>query len=84
MTNLIPWIFRHQIVRDVLDGVNSYQGFAYGWLLVVILTPTLFNRIVGFIFIILLVFNRFYQIQLTFERNIKKYLNEQHKGGKYK
>ena len=74
-------IFRNQTVRTILNGVESYQGFAFGWLLVVLLTPTLFNRTVGFIFIIPMIINRFYQIQLSYENAIQKYINE-HKGGK--
>jgi len=49
-----------------LDIVNDYQGFAYGFLLPAMIIPTVLTRIIGFILIILMIMNRFYQIKLKY------------------
>lgn len=50
----------------ILDIVNSYQSFALGWLFATLIVPTLFTRIVGFIFVNLLILNRCYQLKLKY------------------
>jgi hypothetical protein len=49
-----------------LDIVNDHQGFAIGFLLATMIIPTIPTRIMGFILLILMIMNRFYQIKLKY------------------
>jgi len=49
-----------------LDSVENNQAIALGWLFSVMITNNIFTRIIGFVFVILLIINRFYQIKLKY------------------
>jgi hypothetical protein len=50
-----------------LDFVEDNQGFALGWLIPTLVWPTWPTQIIGLIFVILLIFNKFYQIKLKYQ-----------------
>lgn len=55
------------------DFVNEHQALGLGWITGVLLLPKVSfpSRIIALIFVLLLIANRFYQINLNHNHNLK-------------